>query len=92
MIKGGVFLYPTSSREPKGKLPLLYECNPMTFIVKQAGGKASDGFCRIMEVAPTALLERAPFFCVSYKMVEKTENLNVIGYLLTYFWIFESPS
>lgn len=44
MIRGGVYLYPTSSRAPKGKLRLLYECNPMAFIVEQAGGKASDGF------------------------------------------------
>jgi fructose-1,6-bisphosphatase I len=62
MIKGGIYLYPTSSRAPKGKLRLLYECNPMAFIVEQAGGKASDGFCRIMEIVPTELHERAPFF------------------------------
>ena len=42
MIKGGVYLYPTSSKAPKGKLRLLYECNPMAFIVEQAGGKAGD--------------------------------------------------
>jgi fructose-1,6-bisphosphatase I len=74
MIKGGVYLYPTSSKAPKGKLRLLYECNPMGFIVEQAGGKASDGFCRIMEIIPTALHERAPFFCGSYNMVEKIEE------------------
>ena len=62
MIKGGIYLYPTSSRAPKGKLQLLYECNPMAFIVEQAGGKASNGFCRIMEIVPTELHERAPFF------------------------------
>jgi len=74
MIKGGVYLYPTSSKAPKGKLRLLYECNPMAFIVEQAGGKASDGFSRIMEITPTALHERAPFFCGSYNMVEKIEE------------------
>jgi fructose-1,6-bisphosphatase I len=74
MIKGGIYLYPTSSRAPKGKLRLLYECNPMAFIVEQAGGKASDGFCRIMEIVPSALHERAPFFCGSYTMVEKVEE------------------
>jgi fructose-1,6-bisphosphatase I len=74
MIKGGVYLYPTSSKAPKGKLRLLYECNPMAFIVEQAGGKASDGFCRIMEITTTALHERAPFFCGSYNMVEKIEE------------------
>jgi fructose-1,6-bisphosphatase I len=74
MIKGGVYLYPTSSRAPKGKLRLLYECNPMAFIVEQAGGKASDGFCRVMGILPMALHERAPFFCGSYNMVEKLEE------------------
>ena len=75
MIKGGIYLYPTSSKAPEGKLRLLYECNPMAFIVEQSGGKASDGFSRIMEIVPTALHERAPFFCGSYNMVEKLEEL-----------------
>lgn len=74
LIKGGIYLYPTSSRAPKGKLRLLYECNPMAFIVEQAGGKASDGFGRIMEITPKELHERAPFFCGSYNMVEKIEE------------------
>ena len=74
MIKGGIYFYPTSSKAPKGKLRLLYECNPMAFIAEQAGGKASDGFCRIMEIIPTALHERAPFFCGSLNMVEKLEE------------------
>ena len=73
MIKGGIYFYPTSSKAPKGKLRLLYECNPMAFIAEQAGGKASDGFSRIMEITPTELHERAPFFCGSYNMVEKVE-------------------
>jgi fructose-1,6-bisphosphatase I len=62
MIKGGIYLYPTSSKAPKGKLRLLYECNPLAFITEQAGGKASDGFNRIMEIEPTELHERVPFF------------------------------
>jgi fructose-1,6-bisphosphatase I len=74
MIKGGIYLYPTSFKAPKGKLRLLYECNPMAFIVEQAGGKASDGFSRVMEILPTALHERTPFFCGSYNMVEKAEE------------------
>jgi len=74
MIKGGVYLYPTSSKAPKGKLRLLYECNPMAFIAEQAGGKASDGCSRIMEILPTSLHERAPFFCGSFNMVEKLEE------------------
>ena len=67
-------MYPTSSKAPKGKLRLLYECNPMAFIAEQAGGKASDGFSRIMEIIPTALHERVPFFCGNYTMVEKVEE------------------
>lgn len=74
MIKGGIYLYPTSSKAPKGKLRLLYECNPMAFIAEQAGGKASDGFGRIMEIKPTELHERVPFFCGSSNMVTKAEE------------------
>jgi fructose-1,6-bisphosphatase I len=74
MIKGGVYLYPTSSKAIKGKLRLLYECNPMAFIVEQAGGKASDGINRVMEIEPTELHERTAFFCGSYNMVEKIEE------------------
>ncbi|MFV8341037.1 class 1 fructose-bisphosphatase [Flavobacterium sp. XS2P39] len=74
MIKGGIYMYPTSSEASKGKLRLLYECNPMAFIAEQAGGKASDGVSRIMEIMPTALHERTPFFCGSANMVEKVEE------------------
>ena len=74
MIKGGIYLYPTSSKAPNGKLRLLYECNPMAFIAEQAGGKASDGFKRIMEIQPTELHQRVPFFCGSKNMVEKAEE------------------
>lgn len=74
MIKGGIYLYPTSSKSPKGKLRLLYECNPIAFIAEQAGGKASDGFNRIMEIQPTELHERAPFYCGNYEMVKKAEE------------------
>jgi fructose-1,6-bisphosphatase I len=74
MIKGGIYLYPTSSGAAKGKLRLLYECNPMAFIAEQAGGKASDGVSRIMEILPTELHERTPFFCGSSNMVDKVEE------------------
>ncbi len=74
MIKGGIYMYPKSSKAENGKLRLLYECNPMAFIVEQAGGKASDGFQRIMDIQPTELHERVPFFCGSKKMVEKAEE------------------
>lgn len=74
MIKGGIYLYPSSYKAIKGKLRLLYECNPMAFIVEQAGGKASDGVNRIMEIEPTTLHERTAFFCGSYNMVAKIED------------------
>ena len=77
MIKGGIFIYPKSSKATNGKLRLLYECNPMAFIVEQAGGKVSDGFTRIMDIVPTELHQRAPFFCGSIKMVEKAEEFMV---------------
>jgi fructose-1,6-bisphosphatase I len=74
LIRGGIYMYPTSTKSSKGKLRLLYECNPMAFIAEQAGGKASDGFSRIMEILPSSLHERAPFFCGSYNMVKKAEE------------------
>lgn len=74
MIKGGIYIYPTSTKAAKGKLRLLYECNPMAFITEQAGGKATDGFGRIMEIQPTELHQRVPFFCGSRNMVEKAEE------------------
>jgi fructose-1,6-bisphosphatase I len=74
MIKGGIYIYPTSSKAPKGKLRLLYECNPMAFIAEQAGGKSSDGFGRTMEIIPTELHQRVPFFCGVKSMVEKAEE------------------
>ena len=77
MIKGGIYMYPNSSKASKGKLRLLYECNPMAFITEQAGGKATDGFVRIMEILPTSLHERAPFFCGSFNMVEKLEEFMI---------------
>jgi fructose-1,6-bisphosphatase I len=74
IIKGGIYIYPTSSKAPKGKLRLLYECNPIAFIAEQAGGKSSDGFGRTMEIIPTELHQRVPFFCGVKSMVEKAEE------------------
>lgn len=74
MIKGGIYMYPKCSEDAKGKLRLLYECNPMAFLAEQANGKASDGFTRIMEIEPTELHERVPFICGSKNMVEKAEE------------------
>ena len=74
MIKGGIYLYPQGSRNPNGKLRLLYECNPMAFLAEQANGKAIDGFTRIMDIEPTELHERVPFICGSINMVDKAEE------------------
>ena len=74
MIKGGIYMYPSYANAPHGKLRLLYECNPMAFLAEQAGGKASDGFHRIMEIEPTELHQRVPFFCGCTEMVEKAEE------------------
>ncbi|MFK5958879.1 MAG: class 1 fructose-bisphosphatase [Lutibacter sp.] len=71
MIKGGIYLYPTSTKNPQGKLRLLYECNPMAFLAEQANGSATDGYMRILDIKPTALHQRVPFFCGSKAMVEK---------------------
>ena len=73
MIKGGIYIYPNTAKDPEGKLRLLYECNPMAFIAEQAGGKASNGFQRIMDIQPSKLHQRVPFFCGSKQMVEKAE-------------------
>ncbi|RXP64503.1 class 1 fructose-bisphosphatase [Lutibacter sp. HS1-25] len=74
MIKGGIYLYPTSSIGPKGKLRLLYECNPMAFLAEQANGKATDGYRRILDIEPSELHQRVPFFCGSKNMVTKAEE------------------
>lgn len=74
MIKGGIYIYPSTSKNPNGKLRLLYECNPMAFLAERAGGKASDGFNRILEIKPTELHQRVPFFCGNKDMVEKAEE------------------
>jgi fructose-1,6-bisphosphatase I len=79
MIKGGIYMYPNTSKNPQGKLRLLYECNPMAYIAEQAGGKASDGFNRILDIQPTELHQRVPFFCGSKKMVEDAEKFMQIS-------------
>jgi fructose-1,6-bisphosphatase I len=71
MIKGGIFIYPETTKAPAGKLRLQYECNPMAFLMEQAGGIASTGSQRIMEVEPTELHQRVPTIMGSEEMVEK---------------------
>lgn len=74
MIKGGIYIYPTGTTSPKGKLRLLYECNPLAFIVEQAGGRATDGFERILSLKPTELHQRVPYFAGSTAMVLEAES------------------
>lgn len=74
MIKGGIYIYPSYAHAPNGKLRLLYECNPMAFLAEQAGAKATNGIQRILEIEPTSLHQRVPFFCGSVEMVEKAEE------------------
>jgi len=74
LIKGGIFMYPDTEEAPHGKLRLLYEANPMAFIVEQAGGRASDGRRRILDILPTELHERVPVLMGSSDMVKKAEE------------------
>ena len=75
LIKGGIYIYPDTTTSPEGKLRLLYECNPLAFIAEQAGGIASTGRKRIMDLKPTRLHERVPFYIGSKQMVEKAMSL-----------------
>ncbi|MBI2280151.1 MAG: class 1 fructose-bisphosphatase [Bacteroidetes bacterium] len=71
LIKGGIFCYPATAASPNGKLRLLYECNPMAFIVEQAGGIATTGTQRILDIQPTELHQRVPVIMGSKNMVNK---------------------
>jgi len=69
LIKGGIFIYPSTSKDPSGKLRLLYECNPLAFLVEQAGGKATDGYNRILDIITTDIHQRVPYFVGSEELV-----------------------
>ncbi|WLD57486.1 class 1 fructose-bisphosphatase [Salinispirillum sp. LH 10-3-1] len=73
MIKGGIYMYPSYANAPNGKLRLLYECNPLAWIAEQSGGKASDGRRRILDIEPTELHQRVPYYVGSKNMVEQAE-------------------
>lgn len=75
MLKGGIYIYPSATNYPDGKLRLLYEGNPMAFLAEQAGGVASDGYNRILDIQPTSLHQRVPLFIGSKEMVKKAEQL-----------------
>lgn len=74
LLKGGIFMYPENEMSPKGKLRLVYECNPIAFIAEQAGGAASDGHNGILNITPVSLHQRSPFYTGSKNMVKKVEE------------------
>lgn len=74
LLKGGIYIYPPTGSAPDGKLRLLYECNALAFIIEQAGGAASTGTERVLEIQPSELHQRVPFFVGSKNMVEKAES------------------
>ncbi len=74
LLKGGIYVYPATSTNPNGKLRLIYECNALAFIAEQAGGMATDGRRRILEIEPRSLHQRTPFYVGSKNMVRKAEG------------------
>lgn len=75
LIKGGIYIYPATTLNPEGKLRLIYECNPLAFIAEQAGGLATDGYNRILDIEPEMLHQRAPLFIGSKDQVEHVMHL-----------------
>lgn len=72
LLKGGIYVYPTTNNWPEGRLRLLYECNPLAFIAEQAGGLSTDGHHRILDIVPTELHQRCGYYAGSKQMVEKS--------------------
>ncbi len=75
VLKGGIYIYPSTAKAPNGKLRLMYECNALAFIAEEAGGKATDGTQRILDIQPTSLHQRVPFFVGSKEMVKEASTL-----------------
>jgi len=76
MLKGGIYIYPATSKDPNGKLRLMYECNALAFIAEQAGGSATDGNGRILDIELKELHQRTAFFVGSKNMVQKAQCFN----------------
>ena len=74
LLKGGIFMYPGTADKPTGKLRLMYECNPFAFIAEVAGGKATDGKQRILDIQPSELHQRSPLFIGSKNMMDELEG------------------
>lgn len=75
LIKGGIFMYPATASQPGGKLRLLYECNPFAFIAEVAGGRATNGKKRILDIIPGALHERSALFIGSTNMMDELDAI-----------------
>ncbi len=75
LIKGGIYVYPDTTINPDGKLRLLYECNPLAFVAEQAGGLATTGRIPVMDIQPTKLHQRVPYYTGSKNMMEKCMGL-----------------
>ncbi len=73
LLTGGIYIYPATLQNPEGKLRLMYEANPMAFLVEQAGGAASTGSARTLEIQPNDLHQRTPLFIGNTALVEKAE-------------------
>lgn len=74
LLKGGIYIYPKTKNSPNGKLRLMYECNALAFIVEQAGGSATDGSQRILDIQPTEIHQRVPFYVGSKDMVVRANE------------------
>ena len=74
LLKGGIYMYPATNNVPNGKLRLLYECAPLAFIAEQSGGMATDGEIRVMEIEPTELHQRVPYYVGNTELVERVTS------------------
>lgn len=74
MLIGGIYIYPSFANYPTGKLRLLYECNPLAFLAEQAGGVAVNGLQNILDIEPTELHQRTPFFVGSCEMISELQH------------------
>ena len=77
LIHGGIYLYPSTTDKPDGKLRLLYECAPLAWIAEEAGGKAVDDRGRILDLVPTSLHERSPYYVGTRHLVEALEACRI---------------
>nr|AHK23667.1 cytosolic fructose-1,6-bisphosphatase [Chromera velia] len=87
-LKGGIYIYPPTFEDPKPSISMIFQCNPLAFICEQAGGKASDGFTRILAMEPTHLHNRVCFFCGSRKMVEEAESFMALKKMADGGWCY----